>query len=111
MAYSEKLAQRIRVLLTGKRGIAARKMFGGIAFMLNGKMCCGVLNTDLVARVGREAYADALKKPHVRPMDFTGRPLTGYVYVGPAAMHDKRSLRRWVDNCLAHAGRSPATRG
>lgn len=102
MAYDEKLAERVRALLEGRRGIAERKMFGGIAFMLNGKMFGGVLNADFVARVGPDACAAALRKPHVRPMDFTGRPLTGYVYVGPAAVRDKRSLGRWVEKCLAH---------
>ncbi len=104
MAYDEKLAQRVRALLKGKRGIAEKKMFGGIAFMKNGKMLGGVLKSDFVARVGPQAYAGALERPHVRPMDFTGRPIAGYVFVGPAALRDARSLRRWVDACLAHAG-------
>ncbi len=103
MAYDEKLVERIRVLLKGRRGITEKKMFGGIAILLNGKMCCGVLKDDLVARVGTDGYATALAKPHVRPMDFTGRPMKGYVYVAPAAIRDKRSLKRWVDACLAHA--------
>ena len=102
MAYDEKLAQRIRDLLKGKRGIVEKKMFGGIAIMYNGKMCCGVLNNDLVARLGADGCAQALKKPHVRPMDFTGRVMKGYVYVGPAAAKDKRSLKRWVDACVAY---------
>ena len=82
MAYDEKLAQRIRPLLNRKRGVSERKMFGGIAFMLDGKMCCGVLNSDLVARLGADDCAAALRTPHVRPMDFTGRPLKGFLYVG-----------------------------
>jgi TfoX/Sxy family transcriptional regulator of competence genes len=77
-------------------------MFGGIAIMLNGKMCCGVLNDDLVARIGAERSAKALAKPHVRAMDFSGRVMKGYVYVGPAAIKDKRSLQRWLDACRAH---------
>lgn len=101
MAYDEKLAQRIRVLFKGKRGVVEKKMFGGVAFMVKGKMCCGVLSNDLVARVGAERCAKALKKPHVRPMDFTGRVSKGYVYVGPAATKNARSLKRWVDDCMA----------
>lgn len=103
MAYDEKLAQRIRELLKGKRGIGEKKMFGGIAILHKGKMCCGVLNDDLVARVGAAGHAKALAKPHVRPMDFTGRELKGFVYVAPAAIKDKRSLKRWVDACVAYA--------
>lgn len=102
MAYDEKLVQRIRVLLKGKRGVIEKKMFGGVAIMRNGRMCCGVLNVDLVARIGADRYAEALARPHVRPMDFTGRVMKGYVYVGPAALKDKRSLKCWVDECLAH---------
>lgn len=102
MAYNEKLAERIRVLLGGKRGFVEKKMFGGVAFMLKGRMCCGVLNDDLVARIGADRAAKALTKPHVRPMDFTGRAIKGYVYVGLVAVRDKRSLKRWVDSCLKH---------
>ena len=103
MAYDEKLAGRIRALLKGKRGIAERKMFGGIAFLLRGKMCCGVLDADLVARVGAEGYRKALKQCGARPMDFTGRALTGFVYVAPAATRTARGLRHWVERCLASA--------
>jgi TfoX/Sxy family transcriptional regulator of competence genes len=103
VAYDEKLAARVRELLKGKRGIVEKKMFGGIAILHKGKMCCGVLNGDLVARVGAEGHAKALAQPHVRPMDFTGRPMKGYVYVAPAAIKHKRSLKRWVDACVAYA--------
>ncbi len=102
MAYDEKLARRVRILIGGKRGFVEKKMFGGVAFMLKGRMCCGVLNDDLVARIGAGRAAKALTKPHVRPMDFTGRVIKGYVYVGPAAVRDKRGLQRWVDSCLAY---------
>jgi len=101
MAYDEKLAARVRTLFKGKRGLVEKKMFGGVAFMLKGKMCCGVLNNDLVARVGTEQFARALKKPHVQPMTFTGRVSKGFVYVGPAATKNARSLKRWVDDCVA----------
>lgn len=99
MAYDEKLAARVRALFEGKRDFAEKKMFGGVAFMLKGKMCCGVLKDDLVARVGAQRYAQALKKPHVRPMNFTGREMKGYVYVAPPATKNARSLKRWVDAC------------
>lgn len=100
MAYDERLVTRIRVLLKGKRGLAEKKMFGGIAFLLRGKMCCGVLKADLVARVGAEDYGKALTRRHVRPMNFTGRPLRGFVYVAPGGTRTKRDLQRWLDRCL-----------
>ena len=78
-------------------------MFGGIAFLLRGKMCCGVLNADLVARVGAENYATAIKRRHARPMNFTGRPTKGFVYVGPGGTRTKRDLQRWLDDGIAFA--------
>jgi len=106
MAYDEKLAGRIRAQLEGKRDIAEKRMFGGIAFLLKGKMCCGVLNADLVARVGAEDYGKALMQRHARPMNFTGRPIRGFVYVGPGGTRTARDLRRWLDRCLLLWGKS-----
>ena len=101
MAYDEKLADRVRALLAGKRGITEKRMFGGIAFLLRGKMCCGVINADLVARVGAENHGEVLKRRHARPMNFTGRPIKGFVYVSPAGTGNRRDLKRWLDQCLA----------
>ena len=77
MAYDEKLAARVRGALAGRGGVEEKKMFGGLTFMLRGKMCCGVLKGDLVLRVGPDRAAGALKSPHARPFDFTGRPMKG----------------------------------
>jgi TfoX/Sxy family transcriptional regulator of competence genes len=71
-------------------------MFGGIAFMLDGKMCCGVIEDDLIVRVGPERYEEALSEPHVRPMDFTGRSLRGFVFVGPDGYRKNEALAKWV---------------
>jgi TfoX/Sxy family transcriptional regulator of competence genes len=71
-------------------------MFGGITFMLHGKMCCGVVGNELVVRVGRESYDEAVSQPHVRPMDFTGRPLKGFVFVGPGGYETDEELAKWV---------------
>ena len=81
MMYSEVLAARVRTSLAGQNGLEEKRMFGGLTFMVNGNMCCGVLNDYLVVRVGPDRFADALSRPHARPMDFTGRPLKGMVYV------------------------------
>lgn len=110
MAYDEKLAQRVRSLIVGNKGFSEKKMFGGIAFLLSGKMCCGVLKDDLVVRIGLEDYEHALNKPHVRPMDFTGRPMKGYVYVGPGAIRTARSLRAWLDKSIGFVTSLPETK-
>jgi hypothetical protein len=71
-------------------------MFGGVAFLLDGKMFCGVIRDQLVVRVGPERNDEALRQPHARPMDFTGRPMKGYVYVTPAGHRAGAALRNWV---------------
>lgn len=108
MAYDEKLATRVRTLLKRKPAFTERKMFGGIAFMLRGHMCCGVLNDDLVVRVAPRGYADALAQPHVRPMDFTGRALKGFVYVGRGGWRTDRALAGWVRHGVNFVASLPA---
>jgi len=103
MPFDEKLAERIRTVLARHSGVTERKMFGGIAFMLNGHMCCGIAKGDLMLRVGPEEYETILAKPHVRPMDFTGRPLTGMVYVDVAGVRSDAALRRWIEHAVAFA--------
>jgi len=100
MAYDEKLAGRLRKALRGAGTVSEKKMFGGIAFMLNGNMCCGVINDLLMARVGPEAYSGALERPYARPMDFTKRPMKGYVYVEPGGLRSDDELREWVGRCV-----------
>lgn len=96
MAFNERLAERVRAALDGHAGISERKMFGGLAFLLDGKMCVGVLGDELVVRSGAERYAESLKRPHARPMDFTGRSMTGMVYVATAGIARGAALQRWV---------------
>jgi len=81
MAYDEGLSQRIRESLADQSGVEEKKMFGGLAFMINGHMSVGVIKTDLMVRVGPDSYEQALSQAHARPMDFTGKPLKGFVYV------------------------------
>jgi TfoX/Sxy family transcriptional regulator of competence genes len=107
MAYNEQLAQRIRTILANDQRISEKRMFGGIAFLLDGKMCCGVMNDVLVARVSADDHAQLLKKPHVRPMDFTGRPLKGFLYVDPAAIRTSRALQAWLARSLTFAAALP----
>ena len=75
-------------------------MFGGLAYLSNGKMFAGILNKDLVVRVGPEANDQALKEPHTKPMDFTGRPMKGYIYVGPEGTKTAAQLRTWLTRGL-----------
>ena len=108
MAFDEGVAQRIREVLGDRPDIAEKKMFGGIAFMHSGNMCCGVVGGVLMARVGPDAYADALRRPYTREMDFTGRALKGFVYVDPAGFDEDSELRKWINLCLAFTGSLPA---
>lgn len=97
MAYDETTAERVRARLQGRRGITERKMFGGLAFMAHGHMFIGVSGSRLMVRVGSEHYADALARPHAGVMDFTGKPMRGYVYVEPAGFALAQELAFWVE--------------
>ena len=97
MAYDEQLAERVRRLLAQHDGLVEKRMFGGLSFILRGNMCCGVVRDDLVIRVGREEYGTLLAEPHARPMDFTGRPLRGFVYVGPDGYRSDGALEKWLE--------------
>lgn len=100
MSYDERLAARVRSVL-GKRARAAeRKMFGGLAFMVSGHMACGIVGQDLMVRVGPARYEKALARRHARPMDFTGKPLRGMVYVRPSGLRSRAALSGWVQLAL-----------
>jgi hypothetical protein len=99
MAFDEGLAERIRQAVVDRPGAVEKKMFGGLAFMLNDYMFCGVTNEELMARVGPDNYEASLSKPHVREMDFTGRSMKGYVFVAPEGVESDQELQYWVDLC------------
>jgi TfoX/Sxy family transcriptional regulator of competence genes len=96
MAYDEALADRIRRVLGPRPDISEKKMFGGLAFLRDGKMFVGIVKDDLMVRVGPEGYEAALAKAHVRPMDFTGRPMNGYVFVGASGCRTDKAVKAWV---------------
>ena len=100
MSYDETLAARIRRCLAARTDVVEKKMFGGLCFMVGGAMCCGLTKTDFMVRVGPDRYSDALAQPHARPMDFTGHPLKGMVYVGPEGLRTASALARWVQRGL-----------
>jgi TfoX/Sxy family transcriptional regulator of competence genes len=100
MTYDEKLAERIRRALPPTEDIVEKKMFGGLALLLDGKMFVGINDKDLMVRVGADAYEATLARPHVRPMDFTGRPLTGYVYVSAAGSRTDDAVAAWIRQAI-----------
>lgn len=100
MAYDEGLAERLREVFVSRSDAQEKKMFGGLAFMVRGHMCCGVVRNELMVRVGKEAYSEALAQPHVREMDFTGRAMKGMVYVEPPGFQEEQDLQRWVERGL-----------
>jgi TfoX/Sxy family transcriptional regulator of competence genes len=111
MAYDEKLEARIRDLLGPYTDLEAKKMFGGLCFLINGNMACGVLNGELIAKVDPERNDALLKKPGARPFDFSGRPMKGILYVGPNGVKTSKDLHFWVETSLAHALSKPANSG
>ncbi len=108
MAFDEDTAARVRSVIGRRRGITERKMFGGLAFLLNGNMCCGVVKDLLMLRLGEEGAAEALTKPHTRFMDFTGKPMKSMVYVEPAGLTSEEDLRGWVQRAVAYVSTLPA---
>lgn len=108
MTYDEGLAQRVRERLAGRRDVEEKQMFGGIAFLLAGNMCCGVVKDNLMVRVGAEHYADSLQRQHAREMDFTGKPLKGFVYVAPEGIAEDADLHAWLERGIAYAATLPA---
>jgi TfoX/Sxy family transcriptional regulator of competence genes len=107
MAFDQALADRIRDVLSARNGVSERKMFGGIAFMLDGKMAVGVIGEDLMVRLDPADAERALAEPHTRPMDFTGRPSKNMVYVDPSGTSSDADLASWVDAGADHAASLP----
>lgn len=97
MAYDEELADRVRRALGPRADVSEKKMFGGIAFLLGGKMFCGVARDELMVRVGPASHAEALAMRHARPMDFTGRPMNGYVFVAAAGCRTVQAVKPWIE--------------
>ena len=111
MAYDLGLADRIRMALGHLGDFSEQKMFGGLAFLVNGHMCCGIVKTDLMLRLTSEAASAALNEPHTRPMDFTGKPMRGMIYVEAAGIVSDSSLERWVKTAERLARARPSKIG
>src|SRR6266478_2318812 len=103
MPYDELLEQRVRLFFEAKRiKHEAKRMMGGLCFMVKGKMCVGVEKDRLMARIGPDAYDDALTRKGCRPMDFTGRPMRGFVFVDSEGLASEKELEFWLDMSLAY---------
>ena len=97
MAYNEQLAGRVRELLTATQAtVEEKKMFGGLCFMVNNKMCVGVEKERLMLRIDPGKYETLLEEQGCTPMDFTGRPMKGYVYVDEDVLKTKKQLHYWL---------------
>ncbi len=94
MAADEKLVVRIRDALSARKDVEEKRMFGGVAFMVPGHMCCGPLDKYLMVRVGPDQYGSALKLKYATTMEFTGKPLTGFITVKSVGLRTKRELER-----------------
>ena len=108
MAFDPGLAERVRVALGARSGVTECRMFGGLVFLVDGKMFVGVRDSSLMARVGPERNKDALAMPYIRVMDFTGKPMKGYVYIDPPAIADDSQLKAWVSWCAQYVAGLPA---
>lgn len=110
MAYSETLANGIRARLAGLRKVEEKKMMGGLTFMVNGKMCVGIFKDDLMCRIDRDFHATAIKKTGCRTMDFTNRPMMGYVLVDETGMKTQKQFDYWIDLALGFNKKAKASK-
>ena len=100
MAFDQRLAERVSTVLEHVSDVHEQQMFGGIAFLVGGHMACGIVGEDLMLRLGVEGADAALDGPHVRPMDFTGRPMSTMVFIEPAGIESDRELTGWIERAL-----------
>jgi TfoX/Sxy family transcriptional regulator of competence genes len=108
MAYDEAVAKRVRRALGKTPEVVEKKMFGGVAFMVRGNMCCGVIDDRLLLRVGPDGYEAAQSRPHAKPMDFTGRPMKGFVFVEPKGFASAGDLKAWIARAIMFTLSLPA---
>jgi TfoX/Sxy family transcriptional regulator of competence genes len=107
MAFDQKLAARIRSVLEGRKDVVEKQMFGGVAFMMRGHMSCGVVGSSLMVRVDAAREGEFSRDPGARPMDFTGRPMPGFLFVDGPGIASKASLARWIGRATAYAETKP----
>jgi TfoX/Sxy family transcriptional regulator of competence genes len=108
MPADETLAARVRAVLAGTPDLEEKPMFGGLCFLVHGHLCAGIVGSTLMVRVGPAEYADAVARPHVRPMDFGSQSPTGMVFIDPPAMDTAETLAAWVGGGARYAATLPA---
>ncbi len=108
MPYDEHLEERLDRILSRQAGVATKKMFGGLCYLLDGNMMCGIVGETLMLRLGEEGAAAALGEEHARPMDFTGRPMKTMVYIDPEGIESDADLEGWVTRAIGFAKSLPA---
>lgn len=108
MAYDEGLAERIRGVLDEQASVSEKRMFGGVAFLVRGHMSVGIVQDKLMIRVGPDSYDRVLRERHARKMDFTGRPMKGFVYVVPSGYESDADLQRWINLGVSYVASLPA---
>ncbi len=109
MAYNEQLADNIREAIADLPHVEEKHMFGGVCFMVNGKMCVGVVKDEMMCRIDPDIYANLLEKEACSEMLFTGRPMRGFVYVDESAWTSKRELKYWINLCLDYNHKAKST--
>jgi TfoX/Sxy family transcriptional regulator of competence genes len=107
MPFDQQLADRLRKQLNRQAGLTEKKMFGGLAFLINGNMSVGVHGNELIARIAPEATDAALKEPGARLFDITGRPMKGWLLVGASGVKEPASLAKWVRRGVDYASSLP----
>ena len=110
MTYDEHLTKRVRTTLKGQEKVEEKKMMGGLTFMVNGKMCVGIMKDDLMARIDPEVYESALQKKGSREMNFTGRPMKGFVFVSSEGTSSAKDLNHWINLALDYNNKAKASK-
>lgn len=110
MAYNEKLSNRIREALADFPDVEEKMMFGGVCYMLNGKMCVGVSKDEMMCRIDPDIYEELLEKNGCREMVFTGRPMKGYVFISEEAMKTKKDFDYWINLCVEFNSKAKASK-
>ena len=108
VAYDEELAERVRAALGSVTGVTEIKMFGGLCYTIRGNMAVGITGDDLMVRMEAGSVEAALREPHARPMDFTGKPMKGFLFVGPDGVRTQKMLEKWVGRGVDYASSLPA---
>lgn len=108
MAFDQKLAERVRKQLGKRRDVIEKQMFGGLAFLLNGNLCCGVHGRELIVRIAPAETDQALSQRHTHIFDLPGRPMKGWILVRPAGLTTDVALAKWIQSGMQYAASLPA---